>query len=145
MVAGLSVREALLTALCLCGFVFLLTNFKFSPERCKIGKRSDKKIARAIQTNLLAYRLEFGDYPMSLYYNDDGKCKDSAGVRGNHFDGEPGLFLDVWGRPFHYIKTADGYVLFCLGKDGLIGGSGLDEDIVVGPHDWSDSRKISND
>jgi hypothetical protein len=107
--------------------------------------QTDAARAKNLQTWLLFYSLECGDYPVSLHCGIDGKCKDSAGVREKLFDDEPGRFVDVWGRPFHYIKTADGYVLFCLGKDGLIGGSGLDEDIVVGPRDWADARKIPND
>jgi len=127
--------------------MFLLTlNFIFSCRRpADVEFLSDEYRARRLEGLILNFYLSTGKYPESLHCEVDVGCKSSHEIRAVLFDHYSHWLLDVWGRPFHYIKTADGYVLFCLGKDGLIGGSGLDEDIVVGPHDWSDSRKISND
>ena len=38
-------------------------------------------------------------------------------------------FHDPWGHPYHYNKTATGYSLLSLGRDGKPGGVGLDSDI----------------
>ncbi|MCK6505736.1 type II secretion system protein GspG [Myxococcota bacterium] len=47
--------------------------------------------------------------------------------------------VDAWGRPIAYLPIPDGYVLMSLGKDGMLGGEGLDYDlVVVGPPTQND-------
>ncbi len=60
-----------------------------------------------------------------------------AGQHGGHFpdslDQVPELKkfrnLDAWDHPYQYTKTANGFKLLSLGRDGKPGGEGLDADI----------------
>jgi general secretion pathway protein G len=48
------------------------------------------------------------------------------------FVGPSGELLDPWGHPFHYRLAGDGFELVCLGRDGKVGGVGLDADMLAG-------------
>jgi len=44
------------------------------------------------------------------------------------FDPERGPY-DAWGRPFHYEADADSFLIYSLGRDGKVGGTGVDLDL----------------
>jgi len=81
-----------------------------------------------LETALDTYRLDVGDYPKNLQ-----ELRKSA-VRG--WDGPylpKNVPLDPWGTPYDYqVPGVDGnpYQLKSLGKDGQIGGSDDNADIV---------------
>jgi len=68
-----------------------------------------------IRRGLSDYAREHGQFPDSLEQLPDLK-------EGWH----P---VDPWKHPYQYGKTADGYRLLSLGRDGKPGGVGLDADI----------------
>jgi hypothetical protein len=56
---------------------------------------------------LEGYREEYREYPEIL---------DQILIRKNITERE--VIQDAWGRDYRYVKIADGYVLFSLGRDG---------------------------
>ena len=84
---------------------------------------------------LMVYRdFQVMDELLTDYHNRMGQFPDSlktAVDEGDfHFErDEAGSILGPWYHPYHYEKTADGFELVALGRDGGFGGSGLDADI----------------
>lgn len=74
---------------------------------------------------------------LSKYAEATGHLPDSLGEMTD-LEGDPlrysriGQRLDYWHHPYHYQKKADGFELASLGRDGKIGGVGLDADIFLG-------------
>lgn len=61
------------------------------------------------------YREKHGSYPDSLTQAIDKPLENPK-------------FVDPWHRVLEYRRTAEGYELFSLGRDGRAGGEGLDAD-----------------
>jgi len=76
---------------------------------------------------LLKYAEEKGNFPDSLH---DLAHLENHGLPVDE-SGDP-LVLDGWDHTFHYEKTPDGVRLGSLGRDGVVGGVGLDADIFLG-------------
>jgi len=75
-----------------------------------------------IEEMLAGYAEENGEFPDSL--------SDLADQEGYCFEtDEHGNVLDWRGHPLHYKKTTDGFELAVLGRDDVLGGTGLDADI----------------
>jgi general secretion pathway protein G len=68
-----------------------------------------------IREALAEYRKQRGQYPSSL---------DQLPGANERF-----VTKDLWQHPLQYSVTADGYTLASLGRDGKVGGDGLDADI----------------
>ena len=49
---------------------------------------------------------------------------------------------DVWGRRFEYKRTANHFEIKSLGKDGKIGGSNENKDLVIVYRTHSDSGEV---
>ena len=77
-----------------------------------------------IESRLAEYAEEKGEFPDSLR---DLADLESFNVKVD----EHGNVSDWWGHPYHYKKTAEGFELAILGRDGAFGGTGLDADIYL--------------
>jgi len=79
----------------------------------------------AITEALAKYVEIHKEYPHSL---SDLRHEQSSG--GLPFT-DSGELLDWWDHPFSYRRTPEGFELASLGRDGQIGGVGLDADIFL--------------
>ncbi len=95
------------------------------------GKADGAKVDTAkaqmqlLGTAIDTYRLDVGDFPETL----DGLTKST----GRHWDGPympRSVPLDPWENPYFYQRTGKTYTLQSLGRDGKVGGTDLDLDIV---------------
>ncbi|TKB54004.1 type II secretion system protein GspG [Ferrimonas aestuarii] len=104
-----------------------------APQMFSKVSSTKKKTAAAqmqmLQTSIDTYLLDIGDYPANL-----GELRQSSQ------DGWDGPYLpkdvpmDPWGNPYVYqVPGNDGkpYLLMSYGKDGQVGGSDENEDIVA--------------
>lgn len=91
--------------------------------------RATQAQIKALETALMAYRLEFGHFPSSgeglaaLLNNNKGK---------NFLQGSTSVPKDAWNREFEYsMPGPDGarYEIKSLGADGSQGGEGVNADI----------------
>jgi hypothetical protein len=64
------------------------------------------------------YRAQFGSYPDLEAWQRSAKAEDRR-------------FLDPWHRLYVYYRTGEGFALGTLGRDGLTGGLGEDEDLFL--------------
>src|SRR3990172_9843551 len=80
----------------------------------KAKRDSTKSSIKNIQTFLMFYQVENGEYPKTL------KDLEKAGFLGkNKKTGQPNpLPKDGWNRPIQYRPTEDGYELESYGPDG---------------------------
>ena len=93
--------------------------------------------------SLARFQLEHIASSVELYRADTGQWPASLDAL-TRFDG-PGLgpylsrnqWFDPWGHPIFYRVDADGrgFVVFTLGRDGRLGGTGADADIQRGARD----------
>jgi hypothetical protein len=87
-------------------------------------------VLRLVNESLTRYAKAKGHFPDSL--QELAKLKD----HGLPVD-ESGQVVDFRGHPFYYRKTPSGFELANLGRDGKIGGRGLDADVFVGDGPYS--------
>ncbi len=59
-----------------------------------------------VEIALELYKREFGEYPESLE-----ELLIRKGITNRN------IIQDAWGRPYHYVKTVDSYILFSKGRD----------------------------
>ena len=93
---------------------------------------------RTISAALKMYRLDNGDYPTSdqglaaLAKKPTIEPVPSSWAADGYLAQQP---LDPWGHPYvyRYPATSGGFDLLSLGKDGKLGGEGVDADLVNGP------------
>jgi Type II secretion system (T2SS), protein G len=71
-----------------------------------------------------------------------------ADLRRTHSEGvrfeDDGQVVDPWRNPYQYHANESSYSLFSFGRDGKLGGEGLDEDLdvrVLGPYKQGLSRR----
>ncbi len=81
-----------------------------------------------LRAEIERYRETNGHLPTSLAELEVVKEKK---VRVDD-EGRP---VDSWHRPFHYQVDDGGYDLYSLGRDGRVGGFGLDADLHAGKRD----------
>ena len=74
---------------------------------------------RTTEMILQQYHLERGEFPESL-------AAAAPVAVGEEYPAD-----DAWGTPLQYRRTADGFELSSLGRDGKAGGAGLDADIFL--------------
>ena len=67
---------------------------------------------------------------LSKFSREHSRYPDSLNELPELKDWKP---LDPWRRPYQYQKTGDGFRLFSLGRDGRVGGIGMDADIDSDP------------
>lgn len=93
---------------------------KEAVDRARYENR--KKLAR-LDTAVKAFETANGRLPASI---DELRGPDAAKWFGNEpFDA---LYVDAWGETFRLERVEGGYRLGTLGRDGVAGGVGLDED-----------------
>ena len=120
----------------------LLASFVAPRYFDQVGK-SETKVARAqldaFDKALGAYRLDTGHYPRT----DQGLKSLTKRVADEPKWGGPylskALPVDPWGRAYVYKSPGDAgreFDVLTLGRDGQVGGSGLDADISV----WASGR-----
>jgi general secretion pathway protein G len=88
-----------------------------------------------------AYRLDVGAYPTTEQGLSALRARPGDGSlpgwRGPYL--RKAVPLDPWGRPYVYrspgTQNTDGFDLYTLGRDGVIGGTGEDADITS----WGDA------
>jgi general secretion pathway protein G len=74
-----------------------------------------------------SYKLDNGQLPAAL------ETLTETGASGLGPYAKEREFLDPWGEKFYYRvnEEGSGFVLFTLGRDGRLGGSGNDQDMQV--------------
>jgi len=89
-----------------------------------------KNDVKAIVASLELFRLDTLRYPTSIEGLD--VLVDTKGISGARKGGYLSKIpTDIWGNPFQYRtpNTSNGpYDVFSLGRDGKLGGTGLDDD-----------------
>jgi hypothetical protein len=120
---GRSIAFGLLTALATALLVFVLVYLAAWAEMRQSITMGDVGSCRieSMRTDFFVIRRELSDYfQLHRHYPDSLDevpfLKDSR-------------FIDAWGNEYQYSKTAIGYRLLSLGRDGKPGGVGLDADI----------------
>ncbi len=96
--------------------------------------KHDKTYRAQAQAGFLAKQIESfhadtGKFPASLEeLTDISKSNDGLGAYSKHSS-----LTDPWGHKFFYRikKSGNGFILFTLGKDGSLGGSGESQDIQI--------------
>ena len=92
---------------------------------------------RSISAALKIYRLDNGDYPttaqglQALVTKPGGDPAPANYAAGGYLDKLPS---DPWGNPYVYKSPGDegaGFDLTSLGKDGKVGGEGINGDLTV--------------
>ena len=92
---------------------------------------------KSISAALKIYRLDNGDYPttaqglQALVSKPSGDPAPANYASGGYLDKLPS---DPWGNPYVYKSPAEdgaGFELTSLGKDGKVGGEGIDADLKV--------------
>ena len=115
--------------------VILTTLLSFTAAYFIFGKTTHDKTDRAkAQVGFLAKQIESfhtdkGKFPVSLEeLTDVSKSNDGLGAFSR-----PRSLTDPWGRKFFYRATdnGNGFILFTLGKDGSLGGSGESKDLQI--------------
>ncbi|NIJ07739.1 general secretion pathway protein G [Sphingomonas vulcanisoli] len=95
---------------------------------------------RSISAALKMYRLDNGDYPttqqglQALVTKPSGDPAPANYASGGYLDKLPS---DPWGHPYTYKSPGEdglGFELTTLGKDGKVGGEGVDADIKLSGH-----------
>jgi general secretion pathway protein G len=91
---------------------------------------------KTIGAALKMYRLDNGDYPTTAQGLKALVEKPTQSPVPSNWSAEgylPQMPVDPWGNPYVYTAPAPGgFALKSLGKDGKVGGEGLDADIVAG-------------
>lgn len=88
---------------------------------------------KMLAEELSVYKDVKGEYPEHLGELSTGNVADLQ--RSADQD-----FLDWWGNEIHYRKTEDGFELATLGRDGILGGYGVDGDVFWGREDHANLR-----
>ncbi len=81
-----------------------------------------------LETSLDTYRLDVGSYPSNL---QELRSSTKRGWDGPYLPKD--VPLDPWGNPYQYESPGEGgspYSLRSLGKDGQVGGTDDNEDII---------------
>ncbi|ABV37634.1 general secretion pathway protein G [Shewanella sediminis HAW-EB3] len=81
-----------------------------------------------LETSLDTYRLDVGSYPANL---QELRSSTKRGWDGPYLPKD--VPLDPWGNPYQYESPGEGglpYSLRSLGKDGQVGGTDDNEDII---------------
>lgn len=122
--------RSVLATLTTSGVVFLLVYWSvWHYEASTVRSRSlrfacldfyGRKIVNALET----YRQKHGSYPKSL---DD--------LPASQEDWGDSVLQDPWKRPYYYVSHGDRFDLLCLGRDGELGGEGIDADIDMKAND----------
>ncbi len=94
-----------------------------------LNKTKMEKLQNIVET----YRLQYNRYPTKL----DDLITKSGDIGSSYFTAmaEKDDFGDLWGGDYVY-KTENNnrsYTITSLGKDGVPGGQGPDQDLVIGP------------
>jgi general secretion pathway protein G len=83
---------------------------------------------RTLGSKVEAFRIDTGQYPENL----EALLRPDAlpNARGPYVRSRE--LIDPWGRQFYYRPDVGegGFVLFSLGADGMLGGTGQDRDIA---------------
>jgi general secretion pathway protein G len=85
-----------------------------------------------IQGALKMYRLDNGSYPTSeqglkaLIEKPTAPPVPSAWAQGGYLSVPA---TDGWGKPFDYVSDGNSFTMRSLGKDGKVGGEGIDLDV----------------
>jgi len=82
---------------------------------------------QVLATKLESYKLDNGKFPAVL------EMLTEPGASGLGPYAKEREFLDPWGEKLYYRTNEEGssFVLFTLGRDGRLGGSGNDQDMQV--------------
>jgi len=117
-----SVCTALLTQAVTYGIVwrFVRDNPQSRPRQF-----STRGTLRELKSVVLAYRKKHKSFPKSLTIQEIAQ---KSWLTYDGFDPERGPY-DAWGRPFHYELDADSFLISSLGRDGKVGGTGVDMDL----------------
>ncbi|MGI2143134.1 type II secretion system major pseudopilin GspG [Shewanella frigidimarina] len=125
--AGFTLVELLIVITILGLLMSLVAPKMFS----KVGSTQIKTAEAQMQnleTSLDTYRLDIGSYPSSL---QELRSSTKKNWDGPYLPKE--VPLDPWGNPYQYESPGEGglpYTLKSLGKDGAVGGSDDNADIV---------------
>lgn len=89
---------------------------------------------RTISAALKMYRLDNGDYPTSGQGLPALVERPTSAPEARNWS--PSGYLaelpeDPWGKPYAYAYDSGGFEIVTLGKDGKVGGEGVDADISV--------------
>jgi hypothetical protein len=94
----------------------------------QIGQEMTRYELEEIRKEVERYRETSGRLPTNLAELDVVKDRK---VRLD----DRGRPVDYWDRPFHYEVDDGSYALYSLGRDGRVGGFGLDADLHAGKRD----------
>lgn len=88
------------------------------PDMRRPGFTNDYLMLKSMGESLSEYAKKHGEYPAVLA--DVTEIMPQRDLR------------DSWDHPFYYRRTESGFVLASLGRDGALGGHGLDADLRYG-------------
>jgi len=112
-------------AISIAGFIGLVALLSF---KIFFGVRDDAASYTRHYINFLAMKID-------SFHQDNGRLPSSLGELTSPKPpgpyASPREFQDRWQRPYYYrqVPGGCGYILFSLGADGHLGGSGQDKDI----------------
>jgi len=78
-----------------------------------------------LRSVILKYREKHEVFPKNLAVPE---IEQNSWLTYDGFDPEQGPY-DAWGRPFYYEADANSFLIYSLGRDGKVGGAGVDIDL----------------
>lgn len=129
--AGLTLIEMMIVLVIIAIVAGLVAaNVMGRPDEAKAT--ATKSNIASIKTALTMYRLDNGDYPSTeqglkaLVEKTTTPPLPATFPQGGYLSAPA---VDGWGKPYEYTNQGGSYTLKSLGKDGKVGGEGVDADI----------------
>jgi len=129
--AGLTLIEMMIVLVIIAIVAGLVAaNVMGRPDEAKAT--ATKSNIAAVKTALTMYRLDNGDYPTTeqglkaLVEKTTTPPLPATFPQGGYLSTPA---VDGWGKPYEYSSQGGSYTIKSLGKDGKVGGEGVDADI----------------
>jgi general secretion pathway protein G len=129
--AGLTLIEMMIVLVIIAIVAGLVAaNVMGRPDEAKAV--ATKSNIATIKTALTMYRIDNGDYPTTeqglkaLNERTSTPPLPSTFPQGGYLSSPA---ADGWGKPYEYTNQGGSYTIRSLGKDGKVGGEGVDADI----------------